>query len=162
MKLILILGTSLSAAGLAMGFALVANQAVSRESAVIEAPYRVILPSRVAPDLAVPGLAVPRQPVASDSRSAPQKPPAPPAEKVTLASVATAGNAAIPADTGRDKIAAARLVPLIATSLAERPPRRPLMVAQSDPLPGLDSAAPEFRAVPAKNFEYLPLIGVYR
>lgn len=149
MKLILVLGTSLSATGLAAGFALMAEQALSRESAVIEAPSRAILPSRIPPDLTLPA-----------PQSTTERPAA--ARDVTLASVSTLGNAGISADTTREEIAAIRLVPLIAPPLAERPPRRPVQMAYNDPMTGSDLAVTEYRPIPAGNFENLPLIGVYR
>lgn len=143
MKLILVLGTSLSAAGLATGFALVAEQALSRESTAIEAPHRAVLPSRVIPDLTVPAPKPARSPVA-------------PVREVTVASVATSGNAGISADTAREDLGAIRLVPLIATPLAERPPRRPIEVAYHAPMAGPDAAITEYRPIPAGNLRICP------
>ncbi|TKW68771.1 MAG: hypothetical protein DI616_01910 [Paracoccus denitrificans] len=163
MKLILVLGTSLSAAGMAAGFALIANQALSRESAKIAAPYRATLPSRVVPDLGVPPISAQRAPLVQDR----------PAENLSLAAVATSGNAAI--NQGETQIASeaasSALLP------AQRPPRRPVQVALADPAPvgvsgfaaagtqpaGVDApVVGQQRSIPAENFKYLPLIGVYR
>lgn len=151
MKLILLLGTSLSAAGLAAGFAVIANQALSRESAVISLPYRAIQPARIVPDLAL-GPASPKR------GSAPQVVAAA-SDPLPLAHFAASRNGAMPPKLTTHRAAPALFNAAATNSLAERPPRRPLQMAYSDSLPGMDI---EFEPIPAARFENLPLIGVYR
>lgn len=157
MKLILILGTSASAAGLAIGFAMFANQALSRESDIASAP-RPILPSRIAPDLAVS-----LTPVVRDYKASYQIADKAPVEAemvAKVASVSTAGNSAIV--IGETPAASsAQFVPLLTPNLAERPPRKPVVVSYNAPSLAV-VATPELGRIPASNFENLPLIGVYR
>lgn len=159
MKLILILGTSLSAAGLAVGFALFANQAISRESDHIDTPPP-ILPSRVAPDLSVDILrhtSIARH--AAVSTGPVSKP---------LTSLPTAGNGTLtPHQTTQAAVVSRAMpMPLFDPALAERPPSRPVALAPAMPVtPVADDVSQDRTAmapISAERFENLALIGVYR
>lgn len=157
MKLILIVGTSLSAVGLAMGFAMFADQAMSRESDRIAAP-RPILPARIAPDLTADFTNFARTGNVA-SAVAPKVAAAP-----SLETLPTAGNSVI-ARPQADRAAVLpvpALQPIHRDPLAEPPPRKPVMMAAAAPLAAQIAPATVSAPIPRENFENLPLIGVYR
>lgn len=170
MKLILVLGTSLSAAAVAAGFAMITNQALSRESDLAETPARPILPARVAPDLSVDTTQLLSVEAAQLARAeAIHLASAPPMES-GLSSLPTTGNTVLPIapptpeapDTPLIQERRAVPVPLAASALPVPPPRQVEQLAYVAPPPPADMVATELGPIPARNFEYLPLIGVYR
>ena len=156
MKPILIFGASISAAAMAAGFAVLANQAMPPRATEINP----IQPANVAREVAPPQLARAQTPRIAARSPAPQ-PPLPAETAVPDAAIRSAApvqkDAAQPA--GMYLLSPSHHV--TAGGLAERPVPRPALIAASagmiDP-----PAAPWQGPETAARFDYIPLIGVYR
>ncbi len=148
MKPILIFGASVSAAAMAAGFAVLADQAMPRRAADAD-PVRPAPVARAAPDLArIARHEAPR--IAAPQASAPLEPEIEP-------EILSRGLPAPAADLRMS------LLPVPAPAAKPRPaPRRvppptAIVTAQTT-----DPAPPGFGRIEAARFEYIPLIGVYR
>lgn len=157
MKLILIIGASVSSAAMAAGFAVLADQAIPRDRVAAEAAPRAALAAREAP-LLTPELA------AVIRHEAP---------RIAIA------HPAAPADAAGDREYMYLLPPAatatIAGGLSERPPRPTRTIAEMEPsfagagIPsGLDTidrttgSAGHADPIMLSRIQNLPLIGVYR
>ena len=145
MKLILFLGTSISAVTLAIGFAVFADQAVNRQAAPVAERPLPVRPSRIAPQTD-PVARIAARPLVQD-RAQHQPEPQPAGLEPRIS---TAGHA--PEQAGilprHDKLDA-------------RPLPRPVALAAFAPLTD-DRAPVDIGPIPAERFHNLPLIGVYR
>lgn len=164
MKPILIFGASISAAAMAAGFAVLANQAMPARMAEAE----VIRPANVAREVVAPAR---KEAPRSAARPAPATPVAPAATDAASADAAAPATATLDAallDAGAAQATRMYLLPPSAAAadfgLATRPVPRPLRISDAaaalpmaDPprVPRLDPGA-------AARFDYIPLIGVYR
>ncbi len=164
MKPILIFGASISAAAMAAGFAVLANQAMPARMAEAE----VIRPANVAREVVAPAR---KEAPWMAARPAPATPVAPAAADAASADAAAPETATLDAallDAGAAEGRRMYLLPPSGAAadfgLATRPVPRPLRISDAaaalpmaDPprVPRLDQGA-------AARFDYIPLIGVYR
>ena len=164
MKPILIFGASISAAAMAAGFAVLANQAMPARMAEAE----VIRPANVAREVVAPAR---KEAPWMAARPAPATPVAPAAADAASADAAAPETATLDAallDAGAAEGRRMYLLPPSGAAadfgLATRPVPRPLRISDAaaalpmaDPprVPRLDPGA-------AARFDYIPLIGVYR
>lgn len=158
MKPILIFGASLSAAAMAAGFAVLADQVMPRHAADA-AP--MVMPAREAPFHAAPEF------ISLIQREAPQIARVAPAP-ITTAPNATAPQGALaiiaptPPDDRMQLLSPA--APVVAQAHRPLPPPAATVVADELDLALAEivAPAPDFDPNTVSKFDYIPLIGVYR
>ncbi len=167
MKPILIFGASTSAAAMAAGFAVLANQAMPSRATEVE----VIRPANVAREIVEPARHIRNQPPRITARPVAAA-PAGPIPAPTAAAIPDAlrpDTPALAALLDKDAAQGARMYLLppsgAATSsgLATRPVPRPVVLAADAALPMVDlSLGQQLDPGAASRFDFIPLIGVYR
>lgn len=149
MKPILIFSASISAVAMAMGFAVLADQAMPRRALDAD-PIRATTVAREAPDLTTIIRREAAQIAAAPAAIAPESP---------------AAETSVPAAAGVAPAPRMSLLPPAAQAASSGPAARPAPRA-SQPLAldlaQLGDAAPPMEPIAAARFEYIPLIGVYR
>lgn len=167
MKPILIFGASISAAAMAAGFAVLANQAMPSRAT----EEQVIRPANVAREIAQPTQHIRSQAprIAAHAVPAATAPPIPAATAAASPDTARPDTPALAALLDEDAAQGARMYLLppsgAATSsgLATRPVPRPVVLAADAALPMVDlSLGQQLDPGAASRFDYIPLIGVYR
>ena len=161
MKPILIFGASISAAAMAAGFAVLANQAMPPRATEVD----VVRPANVAREVVTPAPQVRSQTPRIATRPAPAA-PVPSTASPDTTTAAALGAALFDEDTAQGARMYLLPPPGAATSsgLATRPVPRPLLMADgAAPLPMADTPLTS-RLDPGATarFDYIPLIGVYR
>ena len=153
MKPILIFGASLSAAAMAAGFAVLADQVMPRHAADA-AP--MVMPAREAPFHAAPEL------ISLIQREAPQIARVAPAPNATAPQGALAIIAPTPPDDRMQLLSPA--APVVAQAHRPLPPPAATVVADELDLALAEivAPAPDFDPKKVSKFDYIPLIGVYR
>ena len=158
MKPILIFGASISAAAMAAGFAVLANQAMPPRATEVD----VVRPANVAREVVTPAPQVRSQTPRTAARPVPVAPVASP----DTATAVALGAALLDEDTAQG--ARMYLLPpsgaATGAGLATRPVPRPVLMADgAAPLPMADTPlVPRLDPGATARFDYIPLIGVYR